>query len=94
MDFPAAGGLYLQPTTISLRSLPYPPRSTRAPQKPRLPRPADSFKEFYTGDRLGRDHRPDRVGLCLAWLSGARDGEAVFELHLHSDAPTYSNSSW
>ena len=29
-------------------------------------RPANSFKEFYTGDRLGRDHRPDRVRLCLA----------------------------
>ena len=35
---PAAGGLCLQPTTISLRSSPYPPRSARAPQKPLLPR--------------------------------------------------------
>ena len=35
---PVAGGLCLSPTTISLRSLPYPPRSARAPQKPRLPR--------------------------------------------------------
>ena len=59
---PAAGGLCLQPTTISLRSLPYPPRSARAPQKCRDDRcPADSLKEFYTGDRLGRDHRPDRA---------------------------------
>ena len=57
-------------------------------------RPADSIKEFYTGDRLGRDHWPDRVRLCLAWLSGAPDGEAVFGPHLHSDAPTYSNSIW
>ena len=35
---PAEGGLCLQPTTISLRSLPHPPRSARAPQKPRLQR--------------------------------------------------------
>ena len=57
-------------------------------------RPADSFfKEIYTRDRLRRDHRPDRVRPCLAWLSGASAGEAAFGPHLHSDAPTYSNSS-
>ena len=93
---PAAGELFLQPTAISLRSLPYPPRSARAPQMPGLPRrpsPADYFKEFFTRGELGRDHRPDHVILCLAWLSGVPDGEAVFRPHLHSEAPTYSNSS-
>ena len=34
----AAGGPCLQPITMSLRFLPYPPRSARVPQKPRLPR--------------------------------------------------------
>ena len=57
-------------------------------------RPADSFKEFYTGGRFGRDHGPDRVRSCLAWLSGAPDGEAVFGPHLHTDPPAYINSSW
>ena len=47
---------------------------------------ADSIKAFYKGDRRGRDSRPDRVRLCLAWLSGAPDSEAVFGPHLHSDA--------
>ena len=57
-------------------------------------RPADSFKESYSGYRLGRDHGPDRVPPCLAWLSGAPDGETVFGPHLDSDAPPYSNSIW
>ena len=94
--FPGRGWISLQPTTLSLRFLPYPPRSAGAPQKPRLPRrPSPSrllFKEFHTGGRLRRDHGHDRVR--LAWLSGAPDGEAVFGPHVHFDAPTYSNSSW
>ena len=57
-------------------------------------RPVDSFKEFYTGDRLDRDGRLDRVHPCLAWPAGAPDGEAVFGPHLYPDGPTYSNSSW
>ena len=51
-------------------------------------------KESYTGGRLGRDHRPVRVRLSLAWLSAAPDGEAVFGPHLHLDAPRSSNRSW
>ena len=35
---PAAGGARVQPTTISLRYLLYPPWPARTPQKPRLPR--------------------------------------------------------
>ena len=35
---PAAGGGRVQPTTISLRFLLYPPWPARTPQKPRLPR--------------------------------------------------------
>ena len=57
-------------------------------------RPVDSFfKEFYTGDRLRRGHRPDRVRPCLTWHSSTSDGEAAFGPHLHSDAPTNSNRS-
>ena len=65
---PVAGGLCLQPTTLSLRSLPYPSRSARAPQKPRLPRrpsPSRLLQGVLHRDRLGGDYRPDRVHLCL-----------------------------
>ena len=33
-------------------------------------RPADSFKDFYTGDRFGRDHGPDRARLARRGAQG------------------------
>ena len=66
----------------------------RSPARRDHRRSSDSFKGFYTGDRLGRDHWPDRIRLGLALLSAAPDGETVFGPSLRLVAPTYSNSIW
>ena len=66
--FPAAGGLCLQLTTLLLRFQPYPPYHGfhSSPGSSIDRRPADSFlKEFHTGDRLRRHHRPDRDRLTV-----------------------------
>ena len=76
---PAASGLCLQPTTISLRSSPYPPRSARALQKPLLPQrpsPRQIFQGLLHRGLTRSNPKPDRVRPCLAWLSGAPGGEA------------------
>ena len=67
---PAAGGLCLQPTTMIRFGLRRTHRGRhglrRSPGCSDGRRPADSFKESYTGDRLGRNHGPDRVRLRTA----------------------------
>ena len=90
---PGPGQAWPAADNDSLQSLPYPPRTARAPGCHYDRRPADSIKGFYTVERFGRDHGPDRARVCLAWLSSTPDGEVVFGPHLHSDAPTYRNSS-
>ena len=78
---PAAGGFCLQLTSRFGFSRTHRGRHglCRSPGCRDDRRPADSFfKEFYTGDRLRPDHPPDRVRLCLAWLSGASDGKVAF----------------
>ena len=91
--FPAAenafDSVFAVPTKVGTGSAEAPAASTTVAQ----PTLFSGSWELYTGDRLRRDHRPDRVRPYLAWLSGASDGEAAFGLHLHSDASTYSNSS-
>ena len=93
---PSGGGLRLQPTTISLRSSPYPPRSARAPQKPLLPR-RPSPSRLLRGVLLRgvirlsprANPRPPLPRLALR----CPDGEAVLGPHLDPDTPAYSNSS-
>ena len=63
----AAGGLCLQPTTISLRSSACPSRSARASQKPLLPR-RPSPSRFLTPPRVPRPRpvQPTAATLALA----------------------------
>ena len=83
-----AGRFLLPLTPFLLRFLPYPSRAGRLRRSPGCSddrRTADSsIKELYTGDGSRRDHRFDRVRLCLAWHSSASVGD---------DAPTNSDSN-
>ena len=66
----------------------------RSPGCSYIRRPADSSnKEFYTGDGLRRDHRSDRVRLCLDWYSSAFVDDAAFGTHLNSDAAANRHSN-
>ena len=46
---PAASQFLLEPTPLSLRFMPYPPRTARAPQKPRLPRRPSPRRLLFQG---------------------------------------------
>ena len=62
---PAAGRFHLPPTLFSLRSLPYPSRAARAPQKPWLQRRPSHSRLIYPGVFYRRRPRPQPpVRLC------------------------------
>ena len=93
--WPGRGGLCLQPTLLSLRCSPYPPSSTRAPQKPLLPRRPSPSRllqgVLYGGLTRSRPRARPHPPLPRLALR-CPDGEAVLGPHLHPDTPAYSNS--